>query len=68
MPRYWICSRCGTYNLDIVCETCTLSKEEATQFEEIRDSDPSDAELTDQEDFVLTSIFEEEDNDWKIEE
>jgi hypothetical protein len=61
MPRYWVCNRCGTYNLDVICETCQLPKEEAIAYEEIRDEDPLDEDL-DQDDWLLTSIIEEEDD------
>ena len=69
MPRYWVCNRCGTYNLGDNCETCGLTKVEAQDFEEIRESDPFTDDEEDQEDWFLTSRFEEEEEelDWEEE-
>lgn len=66
IPRYWVCNRCGTYNIETFCDTCGLDKSEAVEYEEIREVDPSEAEIDDQEDWLLTStIFEdEEDDNW----
>ena len=67
MPRYCVCNRCGTYNTELFCETCKLSKEEGKEYEEIREVAPlTEEDLDDQEDWLLTSVIfeEEEDDNW----
>lgn len=64
MPRYWVCERCGTYNLKGDCETCGLTKEEAVAYETLGILDEEEEE--DQEDWMLTVAYDlDEDYDWE---
>ncbi len=64
MPRYWVCNRCGSYNLELECDICSLSKIEGQAYEEIADRNPLDEDMEDQEDWLLTSVFEDDENDF----
>ncbi len=63
MPRYWVCNRCGTYNLRSTCETCGLSKEEGIDYETIEERDPIDEDDYDFFDITLDEDWDEDD-DW----
>ena len=64
MPRYWVCNRCGSYNLKLMCDICSLSKIEGQAYEEIAERNPLDEDMEDQEDWLLTSVFEDDENDF----
>ena len=70
MPRYWVCERCGGYNLRDECETCGLIKEEGQAYEVVKTnsripliSNIDNDEDEDQEDTLLIGILDDLDDD-----
>ena len=79
MPRYWVCERCGGYNLRDECETCGLLKEEGQAYEVIKTGKTNsisaitipnldDDEEEDQEDTLLVGILDDDDMEMDMED
>lgn len=47
-----------------MCDICSLSKIEGQAYEEIAERNPLDEDMEDQEDWLLTSVFEDDENDF----